>query len=70
MAAPLLGEAARWADGADHAGHQADEISFLIETQWFDERDACDRRAIGCAMARGLLEINPEIENQTTVLAT
>jgi hypothetical protein len=49
-------------------GTGADEISFLIETQWFDERDACDRRAIGWRVR--LLEINPEIENQTTVLAT
>jgi len=52
MAAPLPGEAD--GHGADHAEHQADEISFLIETQWFDERDACDRRAIGCAMARAI----------------
>jgi hypothetical protein len=35
-------------------GIGADEISFLIETQWFDERDACDRRAIGCAIARAI----------------
>ena len=32
----------------------SDEISFLIETQSFDERDACDRRAIGCAIARAV----------------
>jgi hypothetical protein len=31
-------------------GIGADEISFLIEK--FEERDACDRRAIGCAIAR------------------
>jgi len=52
------------------AGHPADEISFLIETQWFDERDACDRRASDAPWRVRLLEINPETENQTTVLAT
>jgi hypothetical protein len=36
---------------------EADEISFLIETQRFDERDACDRLRVR------LREINPEIEN-------
>ena len=35
-------------------GIGADEISFLIETQWSDERDSRDRRAIGCAVARAV----------------
>jgi hypothetical protein len=32
----------------------ADEISFLIETQWFAEGDAADWRAVGCAIARAV----------------
>jgi hypothetical protein len=32
----------------------ADEISFLIETQWLAEGDAADWRAVGCAIARAV----------------
>jgi len=32
----------------------ADEISFLIETQWLAEGDAAYWRAVGCAIARAV----------------
>jgi hypothetical protein len=51
-------------------GIGADEISFLIETQWFDERDAAIGGRSDAPSCVRLLEINPEIANQTTVLAT
>lgn len=35
-------------------GIGADEIEFLIATQWLDERDAGDRRKVGEAIGRML----------------
>jgi hypothetical protein len=47
-----------------------DENSFLIETRWLAEGDAADWRAGDAPSRVRLLEINPEIAKQTTVLAT
>ena len=48
----------------------ADEISFLIETRWFAEDDAAIGARWDAPSRVRLLEINPEIAKQTTVLAT
>jgi hypothetical protein len=48
----------------------SDENSFLIETRWLAEGDAADWRAGDAPSRVRLLEINPEIAKQTTVLAT
>ena len=48
----------------------ADELEFLIRTQWLTESEAANRRAVKCALRVWLLKINPEIANQTTVVAT
>jgi hypothetical protein len=49
---------------------RVDELEFLIRTQCLAESEAADRRAVGCATRVRLLKINPEIANQTTVVAT
>jgi hypothetical protein len=50
---------------------RVDELEFLIRTQCLAESEAADRRAVECAIARARLrKINPEVANQTTVVAT
>ena len=49
---PLPGESAGASDGADTPWTLADELEFLIRTQWLAESEAADRRAVGCAIAR------------------
>ena len=48
----------------------ADELEFLIRTQWLTKSEAANRRAVKCALRVWLLKINPEIADQTTVVAT
>ena len=45
-------------------------VNFLIKTRWLDEREASDRRRWDAPSRVRLLKINPEIANQTTVVAT
>jgi hypothetical protein len=40
--------------GIAPAPYTAELIAFLIETHWLAERDAGDRCAIGCAIARAV----------------
>jgi hypothetical protein len=47
----------------------ADENSFLIETRRLAEGDAADWCAVDAPSRVRLLEINPEIAKQTTVLS-
>jgi len=42
----------------------------FIGTSWFDEREASDRPQSDAPPRVRLLQINPEIAKQTTVLAT
>jgi hypothetical protein len=38
--------------GSDMSDVGADEISFLVTTERLAKADACDRRAVGCAIAQ------------------
>ena len=34
--------------------YDADVVDFLVRTEWLVEREACDRKAVGAAIARAL----------------
>jgi hypothetical protein len=64
----LSGAVARGRMVPDMPDIGVDELELLIRTQCLAE--SADRRAVGCATRVRLLKINPEIANQTTVVAT